>query len=420
MNRNNDTSIQTSLSGAHIPVLDGLMSGSEHVVGVENSRESAPILKPATICVCGSFGYGNAGDEAVPLAIADMAASLGVQLHIDVLTRFSNPPSAGIVGTGSRYAQQREDLLDRPILLCGGGIVEPNETCVLSKCGELIRRNREGAAIFAGSVEHGVKYGWLRRRRIARLLRHMRGICVRDELSAEALARIVPERTSEIEVVGDCVLWLAADDTYMMPEEAGEFIAVTLCPRWSGSEAWHGWIAGQLAEVAQHLACAVVFVPFSVQHDDDRAEHRIVQRRLKEDYPRIRAFCVEEALSPRQLKGVLGRASAVVGMRLHACVMAYAAERPCVALGYHPKIHGFARTVGGGVGVMPAEMPGGQTADYGYSFETSGLREHRLLPCVAAAMERRDFGRLGRLKAKLVDAFVRVLRIADGSEARCE
>jgi len=58
----------------------------------------------AGLTLCGSFGFGNAGDEAVPLAFRDLLDDAGLHdVGIDSLTRFDEPALPNIVGLGETY-----------------------------------------------------------------------------------------------------------------------------------------------------------------------------------------------------------------------------------------------------------------------------------------------------------------------------
>lgn len=373
--------------------------GPMQLGSAEKAVSSVQIAAPRLV-VAGSFGFGNAGDEAVPLAIGDLAKSAGCPIDLATVTRFREPSMPGIIGMGERFEQQIDSLRDVPLILAGGGIVEASPNCVLLRCSALIRQNRAGIYLFAGSVEHGVPYGWIQRRRIRKLLDRVQGIYVRDTLSACVLSDIAPKLNCE--VIGDSVLALEESTECELPIEHGDFVAVTLCPRWRNSEMWLSWITLQLAEVARHLSCSLLFVPFSTRYDDDRADHHLVASRLLKEHTDLNISAIDREVAPRELKAIFRRARAVIGMRLHACVIAHSAECPWVGIGYHPKIFGFASTVGCLEQVVPGKVLSRQSAQYGYSFEESGLVGEGLVPALKAAMDRRCFDRTAEFRARQV------------------
>ncbi len=48
----------------------------------EQAPRSRRKMDSINLTVCGSFGFGNAGDEAIPDAIFDMAAQLGIPVEL--------------------------------------------------------------------------------------------------------------------------------------------------------------------------------------------------------------------------------------------------------------------------------------------------------------------------------------------------
>src|SRR5262245_33062253 len=89
-------------------------------------RSNCPMDEANTVrlTVCGSFGFGNAGDEAVPIALADIGAYLGFSMNVNVVGRFDEPALSQVIGLGPRDASRRETLRGYPLLLSGGGIIE--------------------------------------------------------------------------------------------------------------------------------------------------------------------------------------------------------------------------------------------------------------------------------------------------------
>jgi polysaccharide pyruvyl transferase WcaK-like protein len=93
---------------------------------------------------------------------------------------------------------------------------------------------------------------------------------------------------------------------------------------------------------------------------------------------------LQDNIDPRTVSAVYGRAKLVVGMRLHACVMAYGRRTPFVAIAYHPKLHGFAATVGASDFVLPRQARPQAAKIYGYRFEDTGIDGEQLAPLVLA------------------------------------
>lgn len=351
------------------------------------------------LAVFGSFGFGNAGDEAIPLALADMLAQLRADVAVSVLTRFAEVPMAGIVGMGPRHESECRRLAGVPVVVSGGGVIDPTPASVLCSAEPLIRAAHGRAVVFGGSVEPGVAYGWRMRWRLRRLLSGMSTVYTRDFLSERTLNGLLPKVPTK--TVGDLVLWMQPERTPAVAaiDLPSRYIAVVLAPRWQDEPASTAWIAGELAALARQLAAAVVFVPMSSLHDDDRVEHRRVAQRMADLASDVEVHEVDFQLNPREVCELLARSQLTVSMRLHGCVMAYAQRVPMVCLAYHPKLLGFSETMGCLSTVVPSRLPPNQTANtYGYRFGDLGLREGDLLRAVDAAMKPGLHARLDEFK----------------------
>ena len=55
---------------------------------------------------------------------------------------------------------------------------------------------------------------------------------------------------------------------------------------------------------------------------------------------------LQEQFTPRETLQIIANSCLVIGMRLHACVMACASHVPCIPIAYHPKLMAFAVTIG--------------------------------------------------------------------------
>lgn len=359
------------------------------------------------VTVVGSFGLGNIGDDAVPLAIQDLAAAQGRSMRVDVISRFDVVDDPDVISLGPHDEQRRERAARQRLLLIGGGVIEPSPRAVVARTRHLLR-SRGGVALLGAGVEAGVAYPWWVRRGIRGMLRKCDRYYVRDVLSADVLMRIFPRR--RIELSGDCVIWLKA--AQQLPEEVeslGPFITVALAPRWT-DDAFTHWLADHLVTVARGLDMAVVFVPCSVQHDDDRLMHQAVAARIKARDEQVRTICIERALAPREVAAVIGKSSVMIGMRLHACVLAFSQRCPCVGLVYHPKLTGFAKTVGWERFFIPSGIELRQSTDaYGFSFARDEMTRYDLTQVVHAALAEADFNRLDVLRKSVSDAFAAIV-----------
>ena len=357
----------------------------------------------------GSFGYGNAGDEAAWMAVNDLAERAGISGGVDVVTRFDEPWSDSVLGLGEKYSDQRKALSGQPLLIVGGGVIENSDYCVLLRAQKLLKELIvPRVALLGVNADSGVRYGWRLKRSLRRALAKADFVSVRDYLSQTSCEFLCPKRS--VEVTGDIVLCMKPGETVPAEVEDLEgFIAVTLAPRWSSEPEWREWITNELAQTARQLQMPLVFVPCCTRFDDDRTEHAAVVAALRSVAPEVRTLELTSHMDARQVSAVLARANLAVGMRLHACVMAVANGVPCVGLAYHPKLHGLARTLGCQEHFLPRTVPAGRrNVEFaGYSFAESGIHEEKLAEIAESAIQNLSLSleHVDRLRSKIEAAF---------------
>lgn len=359
------------------------------------------------LTVCGSFGFGNTGDEAVLPALQDLARAAGIEVSFDLVGRYADPNDKAVIGLGPQDAGRRAGLRGQPVIFTGGGIIHGQASAAIWRLKEHVGEwNPAWRALFAASADPGTRLSWLAPRRLRRMVADYRSLLMRDAVSAETLQAIVPRR--EVETVGDVVLWLrAAEDIPEAIESFQPFVAVCLAPCWDDDPRWPEWMGTHLRTLAHRLRANLLFVPFSTRFDDDRRTHWTVIERIRRLDAGIHCQPIEAELSPRQLAGILGKARLVVGMRLHACVMAFAQQVPFASIVYHPKLSAFLRTVGWEHAAVPGESHRLTTTSVaGFRPEELGLYECDLASIASRMVEDPSFGALERFRSRLKDAFV--------------
>ncbi len=346
------------------------------------------------ITLLGSFGYGNAGDEAVPLALSDAAAALGLALAFDLVGRWPQTPDPSVIDLGPQDAARREALRGQPLVFAGGGVIEPGKMGVFTRCWHLRRELAPSrVSLLGASVDAHVAYPWRRRWALQRSLRRVHRVTLRDVLGAETLKQVAPR--IETRVVGDTVLWMKPDPLPASVAELGPYVAVSLMDEWDAVPGFDDWLAAHLVRLARELDAKIVYAPCSFEYSTDIEVHRRVRRAVERRDPGREQLEIEAQLDPRQLAGILGASRLTVGMRLHSCVMAYAQQAPFVGLAYHPKLLGFSRTVGHERFILPA----GSTRPRGLDVRLEQLDLARTgLEAVAKA----SFERLPELRERLL------------------
>ena len=360
------------------------------------------------LVIFGSFGFGNVGDEAVPLAIQDIFAGVHMDRQLKVVSRFAKPVLDGVLGLDETYRQQLKSLSNKPVVLSGGGIIEPSNSCCLMKF-EKYRRfvQPNKMSILAGSFEYGVHYSWQIKRKLSRLLNVVDKIYTRDYISEIFFRENFPD--FPVSTIGDVVLGLSPISGSRNAHQnllPNEYIAVSLCPKWADDSAWYPWIVNELYSLSANLDKQIVFVPMTQHFDYDRNEHRLVADQLMKKDVKHKPVLIEKALSPREVANIFKNAYLATSMRLHGCVLAYAQKTPFVGLSYHPKLLGFAQTTGWRQFMLPkCSRLKQDKSRYGYAFDSSKFTKNDLLEASCNALEFGDFSLLPLFKKNLSDAF---------------
>jgi polysaccharide pyruvyl transferase CsaB len=308
------------------------------------------------VLVCGYYGFGNAGDEAILTVLLEDLRSHYPAAEIDVLS--GNP-----IATSARYgvsgvewgspaalmeASRRADLM----VLGGGGLIQDyngfNAADLLtSRHGDVIwaefallaRMCSKPLAIYAIGVgplssDEG--------RKAARLTFELASSAsVRDELSAKLLADIGVPPTN-FTVSADPVFRLQPSqaegsvlDAEGMPA-ADMTIGACLRPWRSGLPIAE--LASALDLLVEKLDARVIFLPFQLaptrNENDAFAAHEVMLAMEHAD----RAGIVRGSYGPAEKLAIFSSFDAVVAMRLHAAMFGLKAGRPTVAISYDPKV----------------------------------------------------------------------------------
>lgn len=292
--------------------------------------------------LCGSFGFGNVGDEAIPLALDDLCRLNSIPLDFVPISRFNNVSLKRLANNSDVTDQFLEQNEVREMWHVGGGVIEPGVNSVLSRCQALGRNLKH--RIVAGNVANGVYYGFWEKRKISKALAVLESISVRDHHSLVALKNYF--NISEPDLVGDLVLWLQPDnDSCEIPSiPSGKYVACNFNSAWSNEPGFFEWAASVIDLVFEVTGLPIVLFPMSEIHDSDTVVHRKLLSFLSSTMA-TNVILVEGITNPRQIMRHVARSSLVVAMRLHANIMAYAMQVPFIAIEYNRKLSGFARTV---------------------------------------------------------------------------
>jgi polysaccharide pyruvyl transferase CsaB len=286
----------------------------------------------------GYYGFGNLGDEALLEIIVGQLRARWPGCDVDVLSGDPAQTSRtyGVEATPRMDRGRVKHAIDRAdVVLSGGGGLLQDVTSLRSLLyySAVIRsaiHAGKPTMVFAQSVGPLDFWG---RSVVRNFCKGLTAATVRDEASRTLLHRLVPdvpvERTADPVFLfdpGGEPLDLAAEG---LADDGAPLVVVSI-RKWQGAEQ----TAQALAYVVDRLAAAhgarVAFLPLGGPSDAE-VSTTVIRRCastpvLLPDYPL------------GQAAQVIGRASLVIGMRLHALIIAARLGVPFLALPYDPKV----------------------------------------------------------------------------------
>ena len=295
----------------------------------------------------GYYGFGNLGDEAL---LEVIVAQLRTRYPLAEIEALSADPD------GTRHqlridATLRSDVaavrraIDRAdVVLSGGGGLFQNATSLRSLFyyAGIVRTAigaRKKTMIFAQSIG---PLDFIGKQVVRECCRGLSAATVRDERSRALLAPLVS--SVDVKLTADPVFLydppvpateqLAAQG---LGEGSDPLVVVCVRPRVGFDE-----ISRRVAEAVDRLAEAhgarVGFVPFGGAEDAESST--IVMRKCRSNPTLL------PATDLASVAAILGRARLVIGMRLHALILAVRLGVPFIAIPYDPKVLGLCEDVG--------------------------------------------------------------------------
>lgn len=310
--------------------------------------------KPLKIVLSGYFGFDNLGDEAILEAVCERLRALSPTGEILALSHTTPAPEESLFTAIPRLSPWAiwRALQGADLFISGGGsllqdVTGPGSIPYYLGVLEMARLAGVPRMILAQGVGP-LNSGWSRRA-VGHVLSGVDVITVRDQASAELLSACgVPKERIGLTV--DPVLGMRASPVSVgesLLEEWGleaqlPIVAVSIRP-------WKSWLEKQLksfsavlAQCAQMWGAQILLLPFHHPGDGwilDELAQCLVAR---PEGQRPRVFLAQADLTPKEMMAVLERVDLLVGMRLHALIMAAAVHTPAIGIVYDPKIAAFA------------------------------------------------------------------------------
>ena len=315
-------------------------------------RKGRPYGKRDGVLICGAYGRGNAGDDAILEAIIQEMRQLDPDLPLWVLSR--RPKETRLTyRVNAIYTFNVPRFLRRMgktrLYINGGGSLMQDATSRRSLWFYLFTiwaaKLRGNPVIMYGCGIGPIQYP-SNRRLCARILqKRVDVITLRDTHSKTEL--------DDMGVTNPRII-LAADPTVILPaaqpatvdgllenatlDPAGRYIGFTLRP-WPGFEA-KADIFAQAADYAyEKHGLTPVFLPIERRLDLPAAQ--LVADRMKAPH-----HLLDETGSSAHTIGLFARMKVVVSMRLHALVFAAGQGVPLVGVVYDPKVSSFLHYIG--------------------------------------------------------------------------
>ncbi len=313
-------------------------------------------MKPR-VTLSGYYGYGNAGDEAVLAGLVKGFRDARPAEELEIVALSGNPgatQAAHEIGAADRYkpgpllaAIARSDLF-----LSGGGSLLQDVTSahgIFYYLGVVRLAQMLGKKTMFAAQGIGPLHLPRSRRLVASVANRLDGVTVRDAESAQLLREIGVTRPP-LEVTADPALLLEpAERGPQAPGFARTDFGVAL-RAWPGQEN----LAGLVADACwQPLAeSRALLFPMQPQHDLALAEQYAAKWQAVS-----KAVVCQTQTGPASLLFNIGSCEMMVGMRLHALILAAACGVPSVALSYDPKVAAFMDSSGQGDAVYDLSQP---------------------------------------------------------------
>ncbi|MFP4199904.1 MAG: polysaccharide pyruvyl transferase CsaB [Clostridia bacterium] len=309
---------------------------------------------PARVSVSGYFGFGNTGDEAllrgligglrrekpgVDIWVLSAAPKTTARVH-----RVSSAPRFSPLKVLSCITRSR-------LLISGGGTLLQDETSLRSLIyytAVIYGARLVGTPIMLYANGIGPLHTGIGRRLATGALRSAAAITLRDRASAGTVRTILGDIPDGARIT--------ADPAFGLKEPAGEEVDAILADIVPNRDSaplaiisMRPW--GYDARVPANLGMRAVralrsagFLPLllAMQESRDLPLAKLISNMCEQEVPVLATTGME----PELVLGMMGRAHLVLGMRLHALILAAAAGSIPVGVSYDPKIDGFLSDLG--------------------------------------------------------------------------
>lgn len=304
-----------------------------------------------TVVISGYYGYENIGDEALLASIVSALRAEVPDLHIIVL-------SADPGQTAARYGVEAVNrfslfpifraLSRADLLISGGGSLLQDVTGPLTipyYLSIVAMARMMGVPVMFYAQGIGPVTTGLGRMLIRLVAGGVDMITLRDPASGQLLKEIGVHKPP-VELTADPVFGLNTEEagnlsqifsSLDLPSLEGP-VAGVFIREWQGLTGYKKAIA-EMADSLSERQWHILFVP--MQYPGDIAPAREISAMMNN-----RPLLVERSLSLQQLTGLVSSMDLVIGMRLHALIIAAVCGVPMLGISYDPKVSEFLDSTG--------------------------------------------------------------------------
>ena len=286
-------------------------------------------MSPTRVVLCGYYGMGNAGDEALLVSLLQMLPE-----SVEPIVLSGNPSATkkqyGVISCDRKSTFTLLKVLQQcDVFIWGGGSLMQDSTSLASPiyyAGLMALAQQRGLKTIAWAQGIGPLNQSFTRWLTKQVLLGCDAISVRDTASAKLLSQWQIEPI----VAPDPVWALESQAPPELPDTDKPIVAVVLRSHRSLTTSRLTVLVRAIEDFQTKSNCFILLIPFQPAQDSAIAEQ--VAKPLAKDYDII------SVPNPRQLKGLFKQVKMAIGMRLHSLIMAAAQQCNCFALSYDPKV----------------------------------------------------------------------------------
>ena len=285
-------------------------------------------MSPTRAVLCGYYGMGNAGDEALLVSLLQMLPE-----SVEPIVLSGNPQATKKQYQVASYHRKStftilEVLQKSDAFIWGGGSLMQDATSMASPiyyAGLMALAQQRGLKTIAWAQGIGPLNKSFTRWLTKQVLLGCDGISVRDTASAQLLT----EWQIEPIVAPDPVWALQSDTAPELEATAKPKVAIVLRSHPLLTRERLETLIQAFQDFQAKTNTFLLLIPFQPSTDSAIAIKIAAQ---------LREHQIITVDNPQQLKGLFKEVKMTVGMRLHSLIMAAASGSGCFALSYDPKV----------------------------------------------------------------------------------